>query len=90
MPDVETPSVEIYVKTTCGYCWRAKHLLETKGVEYKEIVVDFGGPDKETMIQRANGRVTVPQIFIRGHHVGGCDDLFALDRAGRLDELFGA
>lgn len=82
------PAVEIYVKTTCGYCWRAKHLLETKGVEYKEIVVDFGGPDKETMIQRANGRMTVPQIFIGERHIGGCDDLFALERAGRLDELF--
>jgi glutaredoxin 3 len=84
------PDVEIYVKTTCGYCWRAKHLLETKGVEYKEIVVDFGGPDKEAMIQRANGRMTVPQIFIGDRHIGGCDDLFALDRSGRLDELFGA
>ena len=82
------PAVEIYVKTTCGYCWRAKHLLDTKGVEYKEIVVDFGGPDKETMIQRANGRMTVPQIFIGERHIGGCDDLFALERAGRLDELF--
>ena len=82
------PAIEIYVKTTCGYCWRAKHLLETKGVEYKEIVVDFGGPDKETMIQRANGRMTVPQIFIGERHIGGCDDLFALERAGRLDELF--
>ncbi len=84
------PAVEIYVKTTCGYCWRAKHLLETKGVEYKEIVVDFAGPDKETMIQRAHGRMTVPQIFIGDRHIGGCDDLFALERAGRLDELFGA
>jgi glutaredoxin 3 len=83
------PAVEIYVKTTCGYCWRAKHLLETKGVEYKEIVVDFGGPEKETMIQRANGRMTVPQIFIGERHIGGCDDLFALERAGGLDELFG-
>ncbi|HEX8841134.1 MAG TPA: glutaredoxin 3 [Sphingomicrobium sp.] len=82
--------VEIYVKTTCGYCWRAKHLLETKGVEYKEIVVDFGGPEKELMIERANGRRTVPQIFIRGQHIGGCDDLFALERAGRLDEIIQA
>ena len=87
MPDVEIPSVEIYVKTTCGYCWRAKHLLETKGVEYKEIVVDFGGPDKDVMIERANGRRTVPQIFIRGEHIGGCDDLFALERDGRLDAI---
>jgi glutaredoxin 3 len=84
------PAVEIYVKTTCGYCWRAKHLLEAKGVEYKEIVVDFGGPDKEAMIQRANGRMTVPQIFVGDRHIGGCDDLFALERAGRLDEMFSA
>jgi len=90
VPDVEIPTVEIYVKTTCGYCWRAKHLLETKGIEYKEIVVDFGGPDKEMMVQRANGRTTVPQIFISGRHVGGCDDLFALERAGRLDEIISA
>ena len=55
--------VEIYVKTTCPYCWRAKHLLQTKGVEFREIVVDFGGPVREEMIRRANGRTTVPQIF---------------------------
>lgn len=84
------PSVEIYVKTTCGYCWRAKHLLETKGVEYKEIVVDFGGPERERMVERANGRRTVPQIFIGDRHIGGCDDLFALERGGRLDELLAA
>jgi glutaredoxin 3 len=90
VPDVEIPRIEIYVKTTCGYCWRAKHLLETKGVEYKEIVVDFGGPERETMIRRANGRTTVPQIFIGKRHIGGCDVLFALERAGRLDELIAA
>ena len=84
------PSVEIYVKTTCGYCWRAKHLLETKGVEYKEIVVDFVGPERDSMIQRANGQTTVPQIFIAGRHIGGCDDLFALEQGGRLDELLAA
>ncbi len=84
------PIVEIYSKTTCFYCWRAKHLLDTKGVEYKEVVIDFGGPKREEMIQRANGRRTVPQIFIDGRHIGGCDDLFALDRAGKLDELIAA
>ena len=84
------PIVEIYSKTTCFYCWRAKHLLDTKGVEYQEIVIDFGGPKREEMIQRANGRTTVPQIFIDGRHIGGCDDLFALDRAGKLDELIAA
>jgi glutaredoxin 3 len=81
------PIVEIYTKTTCPYCWRAKHLLNEKGVEYREIVVDFGGPDKQLMIQRANGRVTVPQIVIGDRHVGGCDDLMALERAGKLDAL---
>jgi glutaredoxin 3 len=84
------PVVEIYVKTTCPYCWRAKHLLDSKGVEYKEIVIDFGGPDRQAMIQRANGRTTVPQVFIDGRHVGGCDDLMALERQGRLDELIAA
>lgn len=82
--------VEIYTKTTCPYCWRAKHLLNAKGVEYREIVVDFGGPEKQAMIQRANGRMTVPQIFIGERHVGGCDDLIALERAGKLDALFAA
>ena len=84
------PSVEIYTKMTCPYCWRAKHLLETKGVDYVEVAVDFGGPDRQRMIQRANGRTTVPQIFIGELHVGGCDDLFALERAGRLDGMIAA
>ena len=84
------PIVEIYTKTFCGYCWRAKHLLDSKGVDYQEISIDFGGPDRQTMIQRANGRTSVPQIFIDGRHIGGCDDLLALERAGRLDELIAA
>jgi len=84
------PVVEIYTKTFCPYCWRAKLLLESKGVEYKEIGVDFGGELREVMIQRARGRTTVPQIFIGEHHVGGCDDLVALDREGKLDQLLAA
>jgi glutaredoxin 3 len=80
-------TVEIYTKAFCPYCWRAKKLLDSKGVEYREIPVDFGGEMRERMIERAKGRMTVPQIFIREYHVGGCDDLVALDRAGRLDEL---
>jgi glutaredoxin 3 len=79
--------VEIYTKTFCPYCWRAKALLESKGVEYHEIAVDWGGEQKQMMVQRANGRTTVPQIFIGELHIGGCDDLLALDRAGKLDEL---
>jgi glutaredoxin 3 len=80
-------TVEIYTKAFCPYCWRAKQLLDSKGVEYREIPVDYGGETRERMIERANGRMTVPQIFIREYHVGGCDDLVALDRAGRLDDL---
>ena len=81
------PLIEIYTKTFCPYCWRAKHLLDSKGVEYQEIGVDLGGELRQQMIQRANGRTTVPQIFIGERHIGGCDDLMALDRDGRLDEL---
>ena len=81
------PRVEIYTKAFCGYCWRAKMLLESKGVAYQEISVDFGGAEKATMVQRASGQTTVPQIFIGDAHVGGCDDLYALDDAGGLDPL---
>lgn len=84
------PLVEIYTKGFCPYCWRAKHLLDGKGVEYQEIAVDFGGETRQQMIERANGRMTVPQIFIAGRHIGGCDDLVALEREGRLDELIAA
>ncbi len=83
-------NIEIYTKTFCGYCWRAKHLLDSKGIAYHEISVDFGGEVRMQMIQRANGRTTVPQIFIHGRHIGGCDDLLALDRAGELDSLIAA
>ena len=82
------PVVEIYTKTFCPYCWRAKELLASKGLDYHEVAVDFGGEAKQLMIERANGRTTVPQIFIREHHVGGCDDLFDLHHSGKLDELF--
>lgn len=84
------PKVEIYTKMTCPYCIRAKMLLRQKGIELNEIGVDFGGEKKQEMIQRAGGRMTVPQIFINGEHVGGCDDLFELESAGRLDELLAA
>ncbi len=84
------PVVEIYTKTFCSYCWRAKMLLESKGIEYKEIAVDFGGELKQVMVQRASGRTTVPQIFIGELHVGGCDDLIELEREGKLDQLLKA
>ena len=79
--------VEIYTRMMCGYCVRAKRLLAMRGVEYKEISIDCDQGSRAAMIQRANGRTTVPQIFIREHHVGGCDDLHELERSGRLDDL---
>lgn len=84
------PIVEIYTKSWCPFCWRAKALLQAKGVTYREIEISFAGPDRDVMIARTNGRTTVPQIFIRDTHVGGCDDLVALDRAGKLDPLIAA
>ena len=84
------PKVEIYTKMTCSYCWQAMHLLGTKQVEIVEIAVDFGGSEKQRMVERARGRMTVPQIFIDDRHIGGCDDLMALERSGRLDQLIGA
>jgi glutaredoxin 3 len=84
------PLVEIYTKAFCPFCWRAKALLEAKGVAFREISVDWGGPEKEKMVRRAAGRTTVPQIFIGETHVGGCDDLMALERAGKLDALIAA
>jgi glutaredoxin 3 len=84
------PLVEIYTKSFCPYCWRAKHLLEEKGIAYQEIAVDFGGEARKLMIERSNGRTTVPQIFIDQRHIGGCDDLFALDHSGGLDKLIAA
>lgn len=84
------PQIEIYTKSTCPYCIRAKRLLDSKGVEYREIAVDFGGPEKQQMVQRANGRMTVPQIFIDDRHIGGCDDLMALEYAGKLNQMLAA
>lgn len=82
--------VEIYTKAFCPYCYRAKALLDSKGVEYEEIDITMGGPRRPEMIQRAHGRTTVPQIFIDDKHVGGSDDLAALDREGGLDTLLAA
>ena len=82
--------VELYVKTTCPYCIRARQLLVGKGVAHEDYVVDMGGPKKAEMIQRTGGRTTVPQIFIDGQHIGGCDDLMALESRGKLDELLAA
>jgi glutaredoxin 3 len=84
------PKVEIYTKLTCGFCYRAKKLLEMKKVPYEEYSVDLGGAKKIEMVDRAGGRMTVPQIFINGRHVGGCDELMTLEYQGKLDELLAA
>ena len=82
--------IEIYTKAFCPYCYRAKHLLDGKGASYEEIDITFGGPRRGEMIERAHGRTTVPQIFIDDKHIGGSDDLAALDRRGGLDPLLAA
>ena len=79
--------VEIYTTQICPYCAAAKRLLDRKGVKYREIDVGRDAGQREKMIQRANGRRTVPQIFIGQVHVGGSDDLHALEQAGKLDPL---
>jgi len=81
------PRVEIYTKMFCPYCTRAKRLLAEKGVDYEEHDITLGGSRREEMLSRANGRHTVPQIFIDGRHIGGSDDLAALEQAGELDPL---
>lgn len=82
--------VTIYTTMLCPYCHRAKDLLGKKGVTFNEINVGMDADKRNEMIERAGGRTSVPQIFIGGAHVGGCDDLYALDRAGRLDPLLAA
>ena len=81
-------NVVMYAKTTCPYCHRARALLDEKGVQNLELILIDRDPSRRPeMIERAGGRTTVPQIFIDGQHVGGCDDLMALERAGKLDPL---
>ena len=82
--------VEIYTKDWCPYCARAKRLLIESGADIVEYAVDMGGEKKGEMIQRAGGRTTVPQIFIDGKHIGGCDDLFDLKMSGKLADLLAA
>lgn len=81
------PAIQIYTKDSCPYCHAALDLLRRKGAAFEQIGVDGDRQAQDKMSQRANGRRTVPQIFIAGAHVGGCDDLYALDQAGKLDSL---
>lgn len=80
-------AVEVYTTTYCPYCVRAKELLKNKGVDFKEINVEGDDAAREALVKKAEGRRTVPQIFINGQAVGGFDDIYALDRAGKLDPL---
>lgn len=84
------PDVTIYTSMFCGFCHRAKHLLEQKGVAYHEIDVGMTPGARQEMMERADGRSSVPQIFIGDTHVGGCDDLYELDHDGKLDALLEA
>ena len=81
------PKIEIYTSFLCGYCARAKALLEQKQADYEEIDVLMDGAKRAEMTARANGRTSVPQIFVDGVHIGGSDELHALEREGRLDAL---
>lgn len=80
-------NVEIYTWQTCPYCIRAKLLLRWKGVNFTEYKIDGNGAARVKMAERANGRRSVPQIFINNQHIGGCDDLYTLDTEGKLDNL---
>ena len=81
------PDVIIYTKFGCGYCVRAKRLLDEKGVDYTDHDITMGGPKRAEMLERAPNARTVPQIFIGGTHVGGSDELAALEREGKLDAM---
>ena len=81
------PKIEIYTKFMCPYCARAMALLNRKGAVFDEHDITMGGPDRAVMLERSGGRTTVPQIFIGERHIGGSDDLAALEAAGELDAL---
>ncbi len=82
--------IEVYTKAFCPYCSRAKSLLDSKGADYQEIDLTMDRVGFDAMVDRAHGRRTVPQIFIDGRHIGGSDDLAALDAGGKLDALLAA
>jgi glutaredoxin 3 len=83
------PTVEIYTWRFCPFCIRAKSLLDRKGVAYREYAIDGDDQARRAMSQRADGRSSLPQIFINNEGIGGCDELYALERRGRLDALLG-
>lgn len=79
--------VTIYTRKFCGFCSAAVRLLKNKGVDYEEIDAPHGSPKRDEMVKRANGGSTYPQIFVGDMHIGGCDDMMALERMGKLDAL---
>ena len=81
------PDIVMYSTGWCPYCVRARSLLERKGLPFREVKIDEDPAERDAMLARSGGRRTVPQIFVGDHHVGGFDDLYALDKAGKLDEL---
>jgi glutaredoxin 3 len=83
------PDIEIYTQPWCPFCERAMHILTTKGVQFREIDAPHGSAARREAGERSGGRTSVPQIFIDGTHIGGCDDMVALDRAGKLDTILG-
>ena len=83
-------NVTIYTKPYCPYCIRAVDLLEKKGVAFTEIEAAFDPDKRQEMVRKAGGRATFPQIFIGERHIGGCDDMMALERSGQLDPLLNA
>jgi glutaredoxin 3 len=84
------PKIEIYTQFFCPYCARALRLLKEKGVEFTEIAAEAGSEARRTATERSGGKTSVPQIFIDNQGIGGCDELMALDRAGKLDQLLAA
>jgi glutaredoxin 3 len=83
----DTPEIVMYSSAWCPYCVRARALLERKGLAFREVKIDQDPAGRDAMLARSGGRRTVPQIFVGDFHVGGFDDLYALDKAGKLDEL---
>jgi glutaredoxin 3 len=86
---LEMAEVEIYTNFLCGYCYRAKKLLESKGVSFTEFDVMLRPGKRAEMIERSGGRTSVPQVFVDGRHLGNCDEIYALEAEGRLDTLLG-
>lgn len=87
--EIMAANVEIYTWTYCPFCIRAKRLLDSKGVEYQEYCIDGDHKAREAMSKRANGNTSLPQIFINEEHIGGCDDIHALESQGKLEMLLG-